>query len=139
MKFGSWTHDTSLIDIYGRLEDIDLSRFVHNGEWEIVNISYSRHLVRYSCCVELYSDLTFYIRLKRKRLYYLMNIFFPSFTTASLTMLTFLMPPESGEKLTVRALNSIETKFKPFSIARSYSSPQLLCVHALGNGKIARN
>jgi len=36
MKFGSWTYDSSGIDLQLHAEGGDLSSFIANGEWELL-------------------------------------------------------------------------------------------------------
>ena len=98
----SWTYDGWKVDLHGRVGEVDLSRFVLNGEWDVLSAYQVRHVVKYTCCEEPYIDLTFYINMRRKTLYYLFNVFFPTFIMSSLTLLTFLLPPDSGEKCAVR-------------------------------------
>jgi hypothetical protein len=36
MKFGSWTYDSSGIDLLPKADAGDISTFIPNGEWELI-------------------------------------------------------------------------------------------------------
>jgi len=53
----------------------------------------------YPCCKEPYPDIKFNIRLRRRALYYNLYVIVPTAAVAALTLLAFLLPPDSGEKI----------------------------------------
>jgi len=56
--------------------------------------------VVYDCCPDNpYIDLTFTIKLRRRKLYYIVNIVTPCLMLAALTLVTFTIPPDAGEKI----------------------------------------
>jgi len=58
------------------------------------------HNVRYyPCCKEPYPDVTFRLTLRRRPLYYNLYVIVPTGAVAALTLLAFLLPPDSGEKI----------------------------------------
>ncbi|CAG9133093.1 unnamed protein product [Plutella xylostella] len=52
----------------------------------------------YTCCDEPYLDITFNITMRRKTLFYTVNIIIPCMGISFLTVLTFYLPSDSGEK-----------------------------------------
>ena len=80
---------------------VDLSNYVSNGEWELIDIVIERNVVYYACCEEPFPDVTFIIYIRRRTLYYLYNIIFPCVMMSALTLLVFCLPPDSGEKITL--------------------------------------
>ncbi|KAK3609955.1 hypothetical protein CHS0354_011788 [Potamilus streckersoni] len=58
-------------------------------------------MIRYNCCKEPFPDVTFYVRLRRRVKYYFMNIIIPCIILSFLCLAGFLLPPESGEKITL--------------------------------------
>ncbi len=60
----------------------------------------------YTCCVEPYLDITFNITMRRKTLFYTVNLIIPCMGISFLTILTFYLPSDSGEK--VRKTQEIE-------------------------------
>ncbi|XP_074650363.1 neuronal acetylcholine receptor subunit alpha-10-like [Tubulanus polymorphus] len=101
MKFGSWTYDGFQVDVTNRSQDVDLSNYVFSGEWELLNIKVIRNEVKYACCEEPYPDVTFTVVIRRRTLYYLFNIIFPCLWLTVLSLLSFWLPPDSGEKITL--------------------------------------
>ena len=49
--------------------------------------------------IEYVLDLTFYIKLKRFQYYPVMTLVVPCVLTAMLIVLTFILPPDAGEKV----------------------------------------
>jgi nicotinic acetylcholine receptor len=66
-----------------------------------VDLTSKRNIYFYKCCPEAYIDITFTISIRRRTLYYSFNIIIPSILIAALTLVGFLLPPDSGEKLTL--------------------------------------
>ena len=87
--------------MFNRTQEVDLSNYVSNGEWELISIEIIRNVVYYACCPEPFPDVTFFIRIRRRILYYLYNVIFPCIMMSALTLLVFCLPPESGEKVTL--------------------------------------
>lgn len=59
----------------------------------------------YPCCPEPYVDITFTIEIRRRTLYYFFNLIVPCVLIASMAVLGFTLPPESGEKLSLGMTN----------------------------------
>nr|AJP36493.1 nicotinic acetylcholine receptor alpha 7 [Leptinotarsa decemlineata] len=102
MKFGSWTYDGLQLDL--QLQDDaggDLSSFITNGEWDLLGVPGKRNEIYYNCCPEPYIDITFVIIIRRRTLYYFFNLIVPCVLIASMAVLGFTLPPDSGEKLSL--------------------------------------
>ncbi|XP_030635118.1 cholinergic receptor, nicotinic, beta 1 (muscle) like [Chanos chanos] len=105
MVFRSYTYDASEVDLqYGLDEDgreiqeavIDKNAFTENGEWQI------RHKPsRKNVDMDLYEDITFYLIIERKPLFYIINIIVPCILTSVLAIFVFYLPPGAGEKMTL--------------------------------------
>lgn len=89
------------VDVWNRSNTMDLSNFVDNGEWELLGVKVKRNVVYYNCCDEPFPDVTFYVHLRRRIKYYFMNIIIPCIILSFLCLAGFLLPPESGEKITL--------------------------------------
>uniref|UniRef100_A0A8D9AHI9 Neuronal acetylcholine receptor subunit alpha-7 n=2 Tax=Cacopsylla melanoneura TaxID=428564 RepID=A0A8D9AHI9_9HEMI len=102
MKFGSWTYDGLQLDL--QLQDEgggDISSFITNGEWDLLGVPGKRNELFYNCCPEPYIDITFVIIIRRRTLYYFFNLIVPCVLIASMAVLGFTLPPDSGEKLSL--------------------------------------
>ena len=83
------------------------------GKYEVVfnsNRKYSclftevpanKNTVVYDCCPEPYLDITFQIKIRRRTLYYFFNLIIPCVLIASMAVLGFTLPSDSGEKLSL--------------------------------------
>uniref|UniRef100_A0A6P7F121 Acetylcholine receptor subunit beta-like 1 isoform X1 n=1 Tax=Diabrotica virgifera virgifera TaxID=50390 RepID=A0A6P7F121_DIAVI len=102
MKFGSWTYDGLQLDLQLQDDDGgDLSSFITNGEWDLLGVPGKRNEIYYKCCPEPYIDITFFILIRRRTLYYFFNLIVPCVLIASMAVLGFTLPPDSGEKLSL--------------------------------------
>ncbi|CAH8656231.1 unnamed protein product [Schistosoma rodhaini] len=101
MKFGSWTYDGWQVNVIKRHDEVDTSNYVENGEWDLLKVVVERHEIFYPCCNEPYPDLRFTIYMRRRTLYYLFNIIFPCLWLTVLSLVSFWLPPDSGEKITL--------------------------------------
>ncbi|XP_048579778.1 neuronal acetylcholine receptor subunit alpha-4 isoform X2 [Nematostella vectensis] len=102
LKFGSWTYDGLRLNIVPENgTDIGIDKFVSNGEWELTGVSANRNVMFYDCCVEPYPDVTFTLKIRRLTLFYYMNMLIPCFLITGLTLLSYILPPESGERITL--------------------------------------
>ena len=88
--------------MWNRTAEVDLSNYVSNGEWELISIKTKRNVVYYGCCPnDPFPDVTFTIHIRRRTVYYLYNVICPCLMMSILTILTFCLPPDSGEKITM--------------------------------------
>ncbi|KAL6732666.1 hypothetical protein Aduo_003491 [Ancylostoma duodenale] len=125
LKFGSWTYSENLLNLellddevrYEKeinergivdnitiAEDgIDLSDYYPSVEWDIMSRVAIRRSKNYpSCCKQsAYVDITYYLNLRRKPLFYTVNLVFPCVGISFLTILVFYLPSHSGEKITL--------------------------------------
>ncbi|XP_025022229.1 CHRNA7-FAM7A fusion protein-like [Python bivittatus] len=81
--------------------EIDTSGYVSNGEWDLVGVPGSENKVFYECCREPYLDVTFVVVMRRRTLYYALNMLVPCLLLSAVTFLVFLLPADSGEKISL--------------------------------------
>merc|ERR1712020_230396 len=110
MKFGSWTYDGFQVDLRHQEEEkgsnivnigVDLSEFYMSVEWDILAVPAIRNVKFYTCCDEPYLDITFNITMRRKTLFYTVNLIIPCMGISFLTVLVFYLPSDSGEKVSL--------------------------------------
>lgn len=101
LQFGSWAHNGLELNMSGISSEADLSAFVDSVEWELTSVPMVRNVLYYKCCPEPYPDVTFYLKMKRKPLFYLMNLVFPCMLISTVACLGFILPPDSGEKVSL--------------------------------------
>ncbi|KAL3867163.1 hypothetical protein ACJMK2_044385 [Sinanodonta woodiana] len=122
LKFGSWTYDGFQVDITNRTSEVDLSNYVNNGEWELLGIKIVRNVVYYACCPEPFPDVTFFVHIRRRILYYMYNVIFPCIMMSALTLLVFCLPPDSGEKIALGI--TVLLAFSVFMLAVAENLPE---------------
>lgn len=64
-----------------------------------ISLSHFRNEKFYTCCDEPYLDITFNITMRRKTLFYTVNLIIPCMGISFLTILVFYLPSDSGEKV----------------------------------------
>jgi nicotinic acetylcholine receptor len=127
MKFGTWTFDGALIDLehieanesipekdtgnaktggvatklYTVEAGIDMSDYYESVEWDILSIPAQKNIKYYDCCREPYYDIFFNITIRRKTLFYTVNLIIPCVNISFLSVLVFYLPSDCGEKLTL--------------------------------------
>ncbi|XP_011865803.1 PREDICTED: acetylcholine receptor subunit beta-like 2 isoform X2 [Vollenhovia emeryi] len=110
MKFGSWTYNGAQVDLKHMKQEpgsnivtigIDLTDFYLSVEWDILEVPAARNEEYYPCCEEPYSDITFNITMRRKTLFYTVNLIIPCVGITFLTVLVFYLPSDSGEKVSL--------------------------------------
>ncbi|XP_069952643.1 neuronal acetylcholine receptor subunit alpha-10-like [Cherax quadricarinatus] len=101
MKFASWTYDGFQVNLVIQTEEGDLSNYVTNGEWDLIDMIVERNVVFYSCCEAPYPDITYHIILRRRPLFYVFNLILPCVLITGIALMSFYMPSDSGEKVTL--------------------------------------
>ncbi|KAK2179088.1 hypothetical protein NP493_514g00017 [Ridgeia piscesae] len=128
MKFGSWTYDGTKLNltlIDETSPKIDLSTYTESGEWIILDAPAVRHNITYECCPEPYIDIIFSLHLRRRTLYYGFNLIIPCALISSLALLTFLLPPDAGEKISLGITILLSLSVFSLIVAESVPSTSL--------------
>lgn len=60
-----------------------------------------RNELYYDCCKEPYPDVTYTVTMRRRTLYYGLNLLIPCVLISGLALLVFLLPADSGEKISL--------------------------------------
>lgn len=55
----------------------------------------------YECCEEPYPEVIFTLVMRRRTLYYGINLLIPCILISTLALLVFLLPADSGEKISL--------------------------------------
>lgn len=101
MKFGSWTFngDQVSLALYNDKKFVDLSDYWKSGTWDIVSVP--AYLNVHADSEPTETDITFYIIIRRKTLFYTVNLILPTVLISFLCVLVFYLPAEAGEKVTL--------------------------------------
>lgn len=102
-KFGSWVYPKSSINLKLYSVPIDMSNYLENEGWIVVNTTHELEVKKYACCPQEYPAVIFNVTLLRKSGYYDINIIVPTFATATLMVISMLIPWNSGERISFAA------------------------------------
>ncbi|KAM9331925.1 acetylcholine receptor subunit delta-like isoform 2-T2 [Pholidichthys leucotaenia] len=81
---------------------IDPASWTENGEWEIVHRPAKRNTYKHIPMESnKHQDITFYLIIRRKPLFYIVNIIIPCVLISFLASLVYYLPADSGEKMTL--------------------------------------
>ena len=96
---GAWQLDTSTqtMALYGNGHYVERSAY-GDGTWEIINVSSE---IAKSDHDQLYSFIKIRIKLQRRLLFPLLNVLVPVLLLSFLNAVVFLLPVQSGEKITL--------------------------------------
>lgn len=97
LVFGSWIYTRSEVNIVNKSDTMDMSSFIENTEWEVIKAD-AMNVVNYYGD-HAYPTFECVLRLRRKPLFYVMNLLFPCFVVSFMAALGFVLPPQSGEKV----------------------------------------
>ncbi|KXJ13444.1 neuronal acetylcholine receptor subunit alpha-3 isoform X2 [Exaiptasia diaphana] len=101
LQFGSWTYDGLRVDLVNMSAAVDLKAYMPSGEFEMIDAPVDRIIIKYSCCPEPYPNIIFTLHIRRKVLFYFNNLIVPCFLITAFALLTFVLPPNTGERVTL--------------------------------------
>lgn len=105
MKFGSWTFngDQVSLALYNNKNFVDLSDYWKSGTWDIIEVPAYLNIYEGSQMGNqpTETDITFYIIIRRKTLFYTVNLILPTVLISFLCVLVFYLPAEAGEKVPI--------------------------------------
>lgn len=102
LTFGSWVYTGKQIDLEAAGDSADIDNFQLHNEWSLESTKLKKRVAYYLCCSDPFPDIIVHIYLKRKPTFYVVTIIFPCFVITSLTFMGFVLPPISGEKISLQ-------------------------------------
>lgn len=101
ITFGSWSYTKSVLDMRLKRDTADLDRYTPSGEWKLVSLHAVENTIYYTCCKDPFVDVTYIVHIQRRVLFYLNNIIIPCIMLNLMTLLAFLLPHDSGERISL--------------------------------------
>ncbi|XP_043936584.1 neuronal acetylcholine receptor subunit beta-2 [Protopterus annectens] len=98
LKFRSWTYDRTELDLVLRNDMASMDDFTPSGEWDIISLPGRRNE---NPDDPTYVDITYDFIIRRKPLFYTINLIIPCVLITSLAILVFYLPSDCGEKMTL--------------------------------------
>ena len=103
MKFGSWTFNEKQLNFtfYYGVPHLDLSDYLESGAWDLVEGN--ANITRFPSGTEnqFKSLVIFKLVLRRKTLFYTVNLIIPCVLISFVTISVFILPADAGEKITL--------------------------------------
>uniref|UniRef100_A0A7E4V9H0 Neur_chan_LBD domain-containing protein n=1 Tax=Panagrellus redivivus TaxID=6233 RepID=A0A7E4V9H0_PANRE len=94
----SWTRDKGTLDYHPKVENVNLKNFAKNEEWEVVSFDFVRREEHYKCCPEPWVMLYAHLVIKRKPLYYVINLVIPTSIITVVAVTGFFTPSSSSSE-----------------------------------------
>lgn len=99
LTFGSWTMDSTLLRLDLNKGGIDLTYFIKNNMWDLLEILPTVRGQKYFSHDNELSTVVYTIAVRRKALFYVVNYIAPPVAISLLSLLLFLIPPEVGKRM----------------------------------------
>ncbi|XP_065061778.1 neuronal acetylcholine receptor subunit alpha-7-like [Rhopilema esculentum] len=100
MRFGLWTYNGLMVNFSIVRDTGDTKNLVPSGEWNLEAMPGRRKVFFYDCCPNVpYPVIDYDVIIIRRTSFYLLNLIWPGILIAVLAAITFLLPPESGERI----------------------------------------
>ncbi|VDL91846.1 unnamed protein product [Schistocephalus solidus] len=145
MRFGSWTYDGSKVELRHHLQKYvpemtrpiyidyaaDLYEFNSTIEFEVLSMSATCQERYYKYSHHAYPEVTFKLRMRRRTIFYTFNLMMPCVAISALMLLTFYLPPESREKISL-SINIFISLTLFFLLISETIPPTSLAVPLLG-------
>lgn len=93
IKIVAWDYTTQLFMIYPLKPTVNLTYYSENGAWELVSTATRSETLSY------YSVVVFSLNLKRRAMFFVIYLLIPVFTMLLLNTLVFILPSDSGERV----------------------------------------
>lgn len=88
------------LDWYEGQEKVDLNDYVSSGTWDIIECPGSNEMVVGSDGYR-HAWITFTVKIRRKTLFYTVNLIIPCVLISFLSVCVFYLPADAGEKMTM--------------------------------------
>lgn len=103
MIFGSWVHNTDdlLLDYFQNMSYVVLNDYVPSGTWDLIDVPASLVYYNDTTSNKTKLQMVYKIKMRRKSLFYMVNIIIPTILLSSLSVCVFFLPTDDGEKITL--------------------------------------
>ncbi|XP_046839330.1 neuronal acetylcholine receptor subunit alpha-3-like isoform X2 [Xenia sp. Carnegie-2017] len=101
ITFGSWSYTKNALDMRLKGEEVDLASYTESAEWKLVSVNVTREEVKFNCCKHKFVIVTYTVHVQRRVLFYFNNIIIPCIILNMLTLMAFLLPHDSGERISL--------------------------------------
>lgn len=101
IMMGTWMYDVNEVDVVP-LGNISLADYDESGEWDVMSTASKRTEQSFECCPgESTVIVNFSMTLGRRKTFYILTVIIPVLLFSFLNVVDFILPPESGEKMSL--------------------------------------
>ncbi|KAL3994729.1 Neurotransmitter-gated ion-channel ligand binding domain family protein [Acanthocheilonema viteae] len=101
---GSWTSSKALLN-YTADKIVNMNSYIPNEEWDILSFNLHRHEYVYECCQDPWVIIEGSLIIRRKPLYYIVNLIIPTTVLTLVAIVGFFTPASTSdermEKITI--------------------------------------
>ncbi|GMT15309.1 hypothetical protein PFISCL1PPCAC_6606 [Pristionchus fissidentatus] len=108
LTISSWTNSKSALDYYAD-PTVNLASFIPNEEWQVIKFDIYRHEYKYACCEEPWVIIQASLVIRRKPLYYLVNLIIPTSIITIVAITGFFTPASTDDDRTEKINLGITT------------------------------
>lgn len=94
----SWTSDKASIDYYPELDIVNLHNYIPNEEWIVISFEVKRVEQKFVCCPEPWVLLECNLIIRRKPLYYIVNLVIPTSIITLVAVTGFFTPASTSNE-----------------------------------------
>ncbi|XP_078000145.1 neuronal acetylcholine receptor subunit beta-3-like [Glandiceps talaboti] len=121
LEFGLWAYTDSQVLLRTGMENVPFENFLPNVEWDIPHTETTEVTKKFLGVNDTFTSIIASIDIKRKPLYYVVNLIVPCALVSVLTVLVFCLPSNSSDKvslsisllLTIYVFNLLVTDLLP--------------------------
>ncbi|KAE9549153.1 hypothetical protein FO519_007639 [Halicephalobus sp. NKZ332] len=93
-----WTSDKGAIDYEAEFDSVNLENFISNEEWVVVSFKVKRIEEKFVCCPEPWVLLEATLVVRRKPLYYIVNLVIPTSVITLVAVTGFFTPASTSNE-----------------------------------------
>ncbi|XP_028397345.1 neuronal acetylcholine receptor subunit alpha-5-like [Dendronephthya gigantea] len=122
VSIGSWTYSGYKINVSHSDENVAMIDYIRNGEWDVKSAILSQNFRYYLPDNIPYPDITLTLKIKRRPLYYTLQLILPLAVISMLTFFSFILPLKSEGQISI--LITLVVAISVFSIIISSVLPE---------------
>ena len=101
IRIESWAYNGNEQSLWSPTSTVNMDSYVEHGQWDISETSITTKKIIYPDAPAPFYSLDVSLTLRRKPLFYMMNVMLPCMMLSLLVLLVFYMPANSGEKVSL--------------------------------------
>jgi hypothetical protein len=102
MELETWHYTADMVNLTNTMTEFGMETYLQHGEWAVQGTEVRRRNRVYTAYQsEAFPEIFFTLKMRRKYTFYFMYILLPCLMLSFVLLLMFLLPAESGEKVSL--------------------------------------